>query len=179
MKNITKKIIVTLMTMLMVFNISIGTASGMGVVMAASETYSFEYEVIGKTNTVSVIGFNYTDEFDGTVEIPAEIDGMQVVEIGDYAFYDCSELISVIIPYGVTSIQSGAFAGCDSLENIEIPNSVTYIWDNVFNSCSSLKSIEIPASVMLIASQAFMFCSSLTNIEVSEQNTQYSRWCSV
>lgn len=48
-----------------------------------------------------------------------------VTKIGDYAFYNCSSLIYIIMPNTVTSIGNGAFSRCDSLTSITIPESVS------------------------------------------------------
>lgn len=41
-----------------------------------------------------------------------------VTSIGDNAFYNCSSLTSVTIGDGVTSISNSAFSGCSSLTDI-------------------------------------------------------------
>ena len=41
-----------------------------------------------------------------------------VKTIGDYAFYNCSGLTSITIPFSVTSIGTYAFSGCSDLKNI-------------------------------------------------------------
>jgi hypothetical protein len=64
-----------------------------------------------------------------------------VVLIGDWAFYDCSNLECVIIPEGVASIGYGAFQDCANLESITIPNSVLSIENQVFYNCYCLMSI--------------------------------------
>lgn len=48
--------------------------------------------------------------------------------IAGYAFADCDQLTSVIIPNSVTRILNGAFEGCGGLTGIAIPNSVSIIW---------------------------------------------------
>ena len=58
--------------------------------------------------------------------------------IGEYAFYECSSLESIVIPNSVTSIGYAAFSKCSSLESIEIPNSVTNIGNHAFSGCYSL-----------------------------------------
>ncbi len=58
--------------------------------------------------------------------------------IGDYAFYNCRSLTSIVIPNSVTNIYNGAFRDCSSLTSIEIPNSVTSIGEYAFYGCSSL-----------------------------------------
>ena len=65
----------------------------------------FTYKVSG--GTVTITGYNCPG---GAVVIPATIDGMPVVGIGDEAFYNCTGLTSVTIPDSVTSIGDEAFA---------------------------------------------------------------------
>ena len=69
---------------------------------------------------------------DTVYEIPAEIDGKKVTEIGYTAFKDCTLLTSVTIPDGVTSISGYAFYNCTSLKTITVPASVTIIGSYAF-----------------------------------------------
>ena len=89
-----------------------------------------------------------------TCVIPGEINGKKVTKIGDNAFIDCTELTSVTIPDGVTSIDVAAFLGCTSLTSVTIPDSVTSIKSKAFFNCTSLKSVTIPASVTNIGDYA-------------------------
>ena len=66
-----------------------------------------------------------------------------VTSIGNYAFYNCTSLISADIPVGVTSIGDDAFYGCTSLTSIDIPDSVTSIGRYAFSSCSNLNRVNI------------------------------------
>lgn len=59
----------------------------------------------------------------------------QEYSIGNSAFNNCSELVSVIIPNNITSIGEYAFNGCSSLTSVTIPNSVTSIGDYAFYKC--------------------------------------------
>ena len=70
-----------------------------------------------------------------------------------------SDITSVEIPEGVTSIDEEAFAKCSKLKSITIPNSVTSIGDYAFKGCSSLTSITIPNSVTKIGEEAFSGCT--------------------
>ncbi len=65
--------------------------------------------------------------------------------ISDYAFYNCSSLVSVEIPTTVTSIGNGAFYNCANIENISLPATTTIIGANAFSNCSSLASIAVDA----------------------------------
>ena len=64
-----------------------------------------------------------------------------VTSIGEYAFWDCYSLTSIVIGNSVTSIRYGAFENCQRLSDITIPNSVTSIGSFAFQYCSSLTSI--------------------------------------
>ena len=82
-----------------------------------------------------------------------------------------SEIKTVVIEDGVTSIGGNAFDKCTSLRNVTIGNSVTSIGNNAFSRCSSLTSINIPDGVASIGDIAFYDCSSLTNITIPDSVT--------
>lgn len=89
-----------------------------------------------------------------------------VINIGDQAFYTCSQLKSITIPDSVTSINSEAFRSCTQLTSIIIPNSVTSIGDYAFYYCTNLEKINIPNSISFIGKASGM-CSSLNLIEIN------------
>ena len=85
-------------------------------------------------------------------------------EIPDYAFFNCSNLISITTPDSVTSIGKMAFYYCDSLTSVTIGNGVTSIGSYAFSDCTSLTSVTIGNSVTSIGVWAFEYCSSLTSV---------------
>ena len=91
-----------------------------------------------------------------------------LTNIGNYAFYKCSNLKTLTIPNNVTYIGSHAFYQCLSLKSLTIPNSVTYIGDWAFTSCQGLTSIEIPNGVKSIWERAFSGCVNLTSISIGK-----------
>ena len=97
-----------------------------------------------------------------------------VTSIGNYAFYDCSGLTSIIIPNSVTSIGNDAFRFCSGLTSVIIPNSVTKIGSGAFNGCSGLTSVIIPNSVRSIGNYAFYGCSGLTSVIIPNSVTTIS-----
>ena len=101
-----------------------------------------------------------------SLEIPSEIDGYPVTQIGWSAFSGCTSLTSITIPYGVVSIGWKAFFGCTSLTSITIPEDVTSIGESAFESCTSLTSITIPESVTYLGWKAFSGCASLTSVTI-------------
>ena len=100
-------------------------------------------------------------------------------------FQGCSNLISVIIPDGVTNIGSndnygipfkGAFTGCSSLLSVTIPNSVTLIGNKAFLDCTSLTSVDIPNSVTEICGKAFKN-SGLISVTIPNSVTSIGSDC--
>ena len=91
-----------------------------------------------------------------------------VTEIGDWAFFDRTDLTSVTIPDGVEEIGRGAFAGCNRLKSVTIPNSIIEICDGAFENCIGLTNVTFPAQVFLIGARAFAGCTALKSIEIVE-----------
>ena len=97
--------------------------------------------------------------------------GNDITSIGNYAFYNSSNLTSITIPESVTSIGSWAFNGCSGLTSITIPESVTSIGESAFRDCSGLTSITIPESVTSIGNYTFLDCSGLKSITIPNSVT--------
>ena len=70
-----------------------------------------------------------------------------IESIGDWAFYNCHNLKSVVIPEGVTSLGDAAFYGCAYMENLELPSTLKSMGDNCFALCENLKSLSVSADV--------------------------------
>ena len=87
-----------------------------------------------------------------------------VTSIGTGAFYDCRALTSIAISNSVTSIGFQAFDECIGLSSVTIPNSVKSIGDYAFIVCESLTSVKIGNGVTSIGESAFQQCTSLSSV---------------
>ena len=95
-----------------------------------NQVLSFNSDEFG---TAKVISNNYNPETrTGILTF-----SMDVTEIGDSAFMDCSNLVSIILPASVAEIGYRAFYFCENLKSIVIQESVTEIEDWAFAGCSS------------------------------------------
>ena len=67
--------------------------------------------------------------YEGTatdISIPEKIGDLTVTRIGENAFKN-SNITSVVLPSGLTSIESEAFYGCEGLKSLTIPSEVRTI----------------------------------------------------
>lgn len=124
-----------------------------------------------------------------SVKLPASLSS-----IGEYAFYGCSKLTSVVIdpaakikvlpnnlfwectslksftvPAGVTKIETECFSRCKALASVTFEkNSKCSVIENyAFAGCKSLGSIKLPAAVTELWSGVFMNCPKLALIDIA------------
>lgn len=120
--------------------------------------------------------------------------GDDITSIGDWAFYGCKNLTSVIIGNNIKSVGYHAFDDCPCLTEpmlsaygfvhmpasysgeYEVPIGTRTIADGAFAGCKELTKVTIPASVTFIGYHAFKNCPGLTEIHVAAANNNY---CSV
>lgn len=144
-------------------------------------------------DTYEVTGY---DESNTTVLVPDTYLGKAVTAIGDYAFYQCDNIIELYLPNSLEIIGDFSFYQCEDLREIVIPDSVIEIgWgafydcmfletvifgsnldiieNEAFGECVSIVEIDIPSSVTVIGSGAFWGCSALESIYVDVDNVNY------
>ncbi len=102
-----------------------------------------------------------------------------VTQIGNEAFLDCTEVISVQMPDGLTGIGDWAFNGCTKLASVGMPDGVTDIGTHAFDGCAALETIKIPESVKNIGEWAFYRCSQLTKLTIPEGVMSIGSWAFV
>lgn len=79
-----------------------------------------------------------------------------------------TEITSLTIPSGVTSISDDAFYGCESITEISLPSTLEKIGKNAFRDCH-ITAITIPTSVREIGSCAFSTSTLLSVTSLMEE----------
>lgn len=132
-----------------------GNSSGTSGTNGASETPWFYIE--------DNILYFYPEDYTGSSElvIPEEVDGQEVLYLGEYSFFDCDVLTTVVLPQSLLEIGDYSFSDCDGLRCIFVPNAVTKIGKSAFMSCTSLEAICISENVEQIGAKAFNGCDSI------------------
>lgn len=124
-----------------------------------------------KSGDIKEIG---SQAFDSTALTSFDF-GDRLEKIGHYAFADCKNLQTAMLPESLTQLGMGAFLQCSSLEivtlgsvskipyecfigckikNLVIPDSVTEIGDDAFNGCDFI-SLTLSANLRRIGWNAF------------------------
>ena len=145
----------------------------------------------------------------GKVTIPSQITykgkSIAVTSILEYAFKNCSQITSIVVPSGIGSIGDYAFKNCTALTNIKLPLKVTRIgsgafyncisllfvelpqikndWggheklaNDMFYGCSSLVYVKIPSTIQEIGTGAFAYCTSLTDVFCFPTDVPFSKY---
>lgn len=154
------------------------------------QTADFEFEHSDELGGAVITKYNGTD---ADVTIPDTLNGEPVVAIGEEAFGDNKTITSVVIPEGVTELQTGAFLGCRSLTSVSIPSTlaiigdrsfmdtacteivlsdnITYLGSSAFEYCPSLKSVTIGKGITTLNDRTFADCSNLEDIFIPDTVT--------
>ncbi|MCM1284612.1 MAG: leucine-rich repeat domain-containing protein [Acetobacter sp.] len=113
-----------------------------------------------------------------------------ITEIGEYCFYNCTALKTVVLPStlvviggsgtydltGNTDVTRGAFRDCTALESIILPNNLKTIEKHAFSGCTSLKSVTFPDSLTSLGDFAFRDCTSLTTVRYGTGMTSTGKY---
>lgn len=110
------------------------------------------------------------ERYSGDVVIPASFvyneKEYHTVSITDYAFYDCYDLTSISLPYGLGFIGPMAFQYCVQLEEIYIPETVNTIAAGAFADCISLTKFNLPKQLVNIGEGAFYGCPHISSLNL-------------
>jgi hypothetical protein len=153
----------------------------------------FKYELTADRKGVRILAYTGNASI---LIIPATIEDMPVVELGDpaydliypliiyenlrelvlpesvtkiaqYAFTD-NLLTKVTLPKGLKEIPKGAFNACRRLGTINLPDGIEKIGKNAFLGCNNLTTVNLPASLKEIDEWAFNGCGELNNLSIPD-----------
>ena len=97
----------------------------------------------------------------------------ELTEIPPNALSENDYIHSIIIPQSVVSIGEYAFYNCSNIESFHIPENVQGIGECAFYKCSKLASINIPRKVKVIGNCAFLKCNNLKTIDLDVTNPYF------
>ena len=90
-------------------------------------------------------------------------DSANGLTVGTFAFYNCPNLTSLRLPYGLTSIGANAISKT-GLETIVIPDTVTEMGGSALAYNDNLKNVTLSKSMTAVPSRGFVGCESLTEL---------------
>jgi len=126
---------------------------------AASPESDFSATLSTVNRTAMITGYSGRG---GKVVIPNTIQGMPVVQIAESAFRAETRITEIVIPEGVTTINTNAFLGCSRLTTVTLPSTIRIIGAGAFNNCGALTEVFIPVGTRIQWSgNTFTGCSSL------------------
>ena len=147
-----------------------------------------------------ILGLNPAYTGDGNIIIPAAIDGVAVKSLATGAFNGSklikrvsfeagcqittipadtfranTNLTSVTLPEGITSLGNYAFSET-RFTAIALPTSLRSIGIYAFSSNTSLRSITLPEGVTTVGGYIFYGCTALTNVTLPESLTSIANF---
>ena len=118
-------------------------------------------------STLTTIGnyafYNCTELTHVEVDCSVPIKFMHVSD-SESPFYQCTNIESVVIGEGATTIGNYAFCGLTKLTSINIPEGITNIGYRSIYNCNGLTLITLPSTLITISNYAFQDCTGLTHV---------------
>ena len=87
---------------------------------------------------------------------------------------DGEELINLVVPESITSINYYLFCGVNSLESVTLHNKVKFIGGMAFAYCSKLKELHIPSGANALSVNSLAGLSSLESLTLASLETNGS-----
>ncbi|MBQ3158608.1 MAG: leucine-rich repeat domain-containing protein, partial [Clostridia bacterium] len=135
----------------------------------ASDPNNFLFIYNETTGTYDIKAVNTS--ISGRIVLPKEYDNVQTslyigtfdseLNVSDGSFPYCTEITSITLQHGLTTISDCSFAYCSGLTgNLVIPDCVTTIGSGAFGMCAGISgSLAIPNSVTTIGDYSFAGCT--------------------
>ena len=114
------------------------------------ESYDYEgWKIMGVDDDYFYNNLSNSDKevTEITINIPEQIDGVDVVEISNFGVYLPDVKVKVVIPKTVKVVDSFAFSFNDNIYELEIADGVKVLESDAFTSMPNLKSVTVPDSV--------------------------------
>ena len=101
----------------------------------------------------------------GAMRFPVDEENIPVPPWEDYS----DRIVRVVLPEGITSIDTYAFAECYRLTTINLPDSITSIAGSAFYDCIALSGhLELPDHLTSVEMYTFCNCANLTGVTLPE-----------
>ncbi len=105
---------------------------------------------------------------DAKLDVPSELAGAPVTEIGDECFRGNVRIKGATVPEGVTEIGDYSFEACSLMKKVFLPESLKTIGDGAFSGCGQLSIVDLQDGVTKIGSGAFLYCTSITSFAMPD-----------
>ena len=165
----------------------------------SGDTYTDNQGIVYELNGDGTITLTDGSNATGSITIPAAVEqdgeSYPVTSVGDNAFANCLQLVSVTFSGNIDSIGVEAFAhcwrlvsvtfsgdvgsigddafwGCGALDTVTFSGNVGSIGGRAFYSCDALKTLTFSGDVTSIEDLAFQYCTALTTIYVPASTTE-------
>ena len=125
--------------------------------------YGPDGKISGHIDIPSDIYEIYKDAFSGT-DITSVYVPENVKQLGENAFFGCSNLREVDLSDNIQRILPYTFSDCVDLKSIKLPEHLKSIYKYAFQGCAKLESLILPAELNAIEMDAFIGCVSLEEI---------------
>ena len=135
----------------------------------------------------------YTGSAD-VIIIPETIDGLPVKRIHEKCFYNHTEILKVVLPDTMRTIEYEAFYGCSNLREINfpeglyetggwafaytgiteavLPSTMKKLGYGTFYNCSKLTDVVLPAGVRSIGEDTFHKCIRLKSVTIPAEEIE-------
>ena len=90
-----------------------------------------------------------------------------ITEVGERAFYWCTNCTSVTLPESLIAIREYGFNNLRALQSITLPSNLKILEFCAFSECAALQSITLPDSVTTVGSSVFSNCPNLFSATLS------------
>ena len=128
--------------------------------------------------TITSVSFNELVEglgnnaFDGANKLTELELHDNISSIGDYCFYNCTELQSdIILPHKLDTLNIACFCNCSKITNVYMPDSIKQVANAIFSGCTSLLTVRLSENITKISPSMFHSCSKLKTIHIPESVT--------